>query len=146
SLEWCEGNDPNVLAGHGYAQGRAVTERVQDRVRIVAEGDRDSPGARPPLPLGHTTGHALEAPSGICQRLLHGEGVALGMVLAARYSARRGYIADEDASRVTAAIDAAGLPSEVAALGLTCGGRQLAEHMLHDKKMDAGALPFVLLR
>ena len=47
---------------------------------------------------------------------------------------------------MTAAIDDAGLPSEIAALGLNCGGRQLADHMLHDKKMDAGTLPFVLLR
>ena len=68
------------------------------------------------------------------------------MVLAARYSARRGLIADDDAERVAAAIDAAGLPSEIAALGLDCDGRALAAHMLHDKKMDAGTLPFVLLR
>ena len=72
----------------------------------------------------------------------------LTMVLAARYSARRGYISDDDAERVAAAIDAAGLPSELAALGLNsmdADGRKLAAHMLHDKKMDAGTLPFVLL-
>ena len=51
-----------------------------------------------------------------------------------------------DAERVTRAVDAAGLPSEIAALGLDCDGRTLAEHMLHDKKMDAGKLPFILLR
>ena len=57
-----------------------------------------------------------------------------------------GYLADDDAARVTAAIDSARLPSEVAGLGLNCDGRALAAHMLHDKKMDAGTLPFVLLR
>ena len=72
--------------------------------------------------------------------------VALGMVLAARYSARRGLISNGDAERVAAAIAGAGLPSELAALGLNCGGEALAAHMLHDKKMDAGTLPFVLLR
>ncbi|MEC8837125.1 MAG: 3-dehydroquinate synthase, partial [Pseudomonadota bacterium] len=108
--------------------------------------ERETSGARALLNLGHTFGHALEAETGFSDRLLHGEGVARGMVLAARYSARRGTIALADAERVTRAVDAAGLPSEIAALGLDCDGRTLAEHMLHDKKMDAGKLPFILLR
>ena len=145
-FEWCEANGPNVLAGHGEAQEYAVTQSVAAKARIVAEDERETTGARALLNLGHTFGHALEAQTGFSERLLHGEGVALGMVLAARYSARRGYISDGDAARVTAAIDAVGLPSEVAALGLNVDGRALAAHMLHDKKMDAGTLPFVLLR
>lgn len=145
-FEWCEVNGPDVLAGHGEAQEHAVTESVRAKARIVAEDERETTGTRALLNLGHTFGHALEAQTGFSDRLLHGEGVALGMVLAARYSARRGYISDEDAARVAAAIDAAGLPSEIAALGLNCTSRQLADHMLHDKKMDAGTLPFVLLR
>jgi 3-dehydroquinate synthase len=145
-FEWCEANGPNVLAGHREAQEYAVTESVRAKARIVAEDERETTGARALLNLGHTFGHALEAQTGFSERLLHGEGVALGMVLAARYSARRGYLSDDDAARVTAAIDAAGLPSEVAALGLHGDGRDLAAHMLHDKKMDAGTLPFILLR
>ena len=145
-FEWCESNGPAVLAGDKAAQEYAVTESVRTKAHIVAEDERETTGARALLNLGHTFGHALEAQTGFSERLLHGEGVALGMVLAARYSARRGYIPDDDAERVTAAIDAAGLPSEIAALGLNCSGRALADHMLHDKKMDAGTLPFVLLR
>jgi 3-dehydroquinate synthase len=145
-FDWCEANGPNVLSGHGAAQEYAVTESVKAKARIVAEDERETTGARALLNLGHTFGHALEAQTGFSERLLHGEGVALGMVLAARYSARRGYLSDDDAARVTAAIDAAGLPSEVAALGLNADGRALVIHMLHDKKMDAGTLPFVLLR
>jgi 3-dehydroquinate synthase len=143
---WCEEHGPAVLAGDTAAQEYAVTQSVAAKARIVAEDERETTGARALLNLGHTFGHALEAQTGFSERLLHGEGVALGMVLAARYSARRGYITDEDAARVTAAIDAVGLPSEVAALGLNADGRALAAHMLHDKKMDAGTLPFVLLR
>ncbi len=145
-FDWCEANGSAVLAGDRKAQEYAVTESVKAKARIVAEDERETTGRRALLNLGHTFGHALEAQTGFSDRLLHGEGVALGMVLAARYSARRGYISDEDAARVTAAIDAAGLPSEIAALGLNCNGRALADHMLHDKKMDAGSLPFVLLR
>jgi 3-dehydroquinate synthase len=145
-FDWCEAHGPELLAGDRAAQDYAVTESVRAKARIVAEDERETTGTRALLNLGHTFGHALEAQTGFSARLLHGEGVALGMVLAARYSARRGYLSDDDAARVTAAIDAAGLPSEVAALGLNCSGRALAEHMLHDKKMDAGTLPFVLLR
>ena len=68
------------------------------------------------------------------------------MVLAARYSARIGLMSADEAARVTAAVDAAGLPGEIAALGLNCDGQRLADHMLHDKKMDAGTLPFILLK
>jgi 3-dehydroquinate synthase len=143
---WCETNGAAVLADDVAAQQYAVTQSVAAKARIVAEDERETTGARALLNLGHTFGHALEAQTGFSERLLHGEGVALGMVLAARYSARRGYISDDDAARVTAAIDAAGLPSEVAALGFNADGRALVAHMLHDKKMDAGTLPFVLLR
>jgi 3-dehydroquinate synthase len=143
---WCEAHGPAVVAGGHAALEYAVTHSVAAKARVIAEDERETTGARALLNLGHTFGHALEAQTGFSDRLLHGEGVALGMVLAARYSTRRGHIADDDAARVTAAIDAAGLPSEIAALGLNADGRALAAHMLHDKKMNAGTLPFVLLR
>ena len=79
-------------------------------------------------------------------RLLHGEAVALGMVLAAKYSARRGEISAADAKRATAAIAAAGLPASLAALGLACDGATLVDHMRHDKKAEGTTLPFLLLR
>lgn len=142
---WCEGNGGKVMAGDRAAQEYAVDQSVAAKARIVAEDERETTGARALLNLGHTFGHALEAETGFSSRLLHGEGVALGMVLAARYSARLGNITSADAARVAAAIASVGLPTEIAALGLSCTGEALAAHMLHDKKMDAGALPFVLL-
>ncbi|TIX52016.1 3-dehydroquinate synthase [Alteraurantiacibacter aquimixticola] len=145
-FDWCEDNGAKVMAGDREAQEYAVTESVKAKARIVAEDERETTGTRALLNLGHTFGHALEAQTGFSDRLLHGEGVALGMVLSARYSARKAYISQDDAARVTAAISSAGLPSEIAALGLNCSGDALAAHMLHDKKMDAGTLPFILLR
>jgi 3-dehydroquinate synthase len=142
---WCERNGPQVLAGDRTLQEYAVTESVRTKARVVAEDERETTGVRALLNLGHTFGHALEAETGFSDRLLHGEAVALGMVLAARYSARREYIWEADAERVVGAIAGAGLPSEIAALGMDADGRKLAAHMLHDKKMDAGTLPFVLL-
>ena len=143
---WCEGNAGALLAGDPIAREYAVAASVAAKARIVGEDERETTGARALLNLGHTFGHALEAETGFSDRLLHGEGVALGMVLAARFSARCGLIAQTDAERIAAHIAGVGLPAEVSKLGLACDGTALVAHMLHDKKMDAGTLPFVLLR
>ena len=143
---WLEQNGDAVVARDDAALEQAVATSVAAKARIVAEDERETTGVRALLNLGHTFGHALEAETGFSARLLHGEAVALGMVLAARYSARRGELSQADAERVAEAIAASGLPSQINQLGLTCDGQQLANHMLHDKKMDAGTLPFILLR
>ena len=145
-FDWLEDSGARVLSLDAPYLEHAVATSVAAKARIVAEDERETTGARALLNLGHTFGHALEAQTGFSDQLLHGEGVALGMVLAARYSARLGLIGDEDAERVTVAADAAGLPAEISALGLDCDGSALVDHMRHDKKMDAGTLPFVLLR
>jgi len=143
---WCEANGTALLAGDPAAREYAIAQSVDAKARIVAEDERETTGARALLNLGHTFGHALEAETHFSGRLLHGEAVALGMILAARYSARRGLFSAADAERISAHFAATGLPYSLAALGLDCDGARLAAHMLHDKKMDAGTLPFVLLR
>jgi len=143
---WCETNGQKVLAGDRVAQEYAVEHSVAAKARIVAKDERETTGARALLNLGHTFGHALEAETGFSDKLLHGEAVALGMVLAAKFSARRGLMDAADAQRVADHLAQVGLPSSLAALGLRCEGIDLATHMLHDKKMDAGTLPFVLLK
>lgn len=145
-FDWCESNGEQVLAADHAALDYAVTESVKAKASIVAEDERETTGARAMLNLGHTFGHALEAETGFSDTLLHGEAVALGMVLAARFSARRGSMSDDDAERIASAVSSAGLLSTIAELGLECDGARLVDHMLHDKKMHAGALPFVLLR
>ncbi|WP_137679042.1 3-dehydroquinate synthase [Aurantiacibacter suaedae] len=145
-FDWCEANGAKVVDGDRVALALAVEKSVAAKARIVAEDERETTGTRALLNLGHTFGHALEAETGFSSSLLHGEAVALGMVLAARYSARIGNISEGDASRVAKAIAASGLRSEISGLGLTCSGKDLAAHMLHDKKMDAGTLPFILLK
>src|SRR5690606_33321021 len=112
----------------------------------VAEDERETTGARALLNLGHTFGHALEAETGFSEKLLHGEAVALGMALAAQFSARRGLMATDEALRAADHLRQVGLPSSLSELDLRCDGLDLATHMLHDKKMDAGILPFVLLK
>ncbi|NML94058.1 3-dehydroquinate synthase [Novosphingobium olei] len=145
-FEWCEANGEKLLAGDAQAREYAIARSVAAKARIVAQDEKETTGVRALLNLGHTFGHALEAETGFSDRLLHGEGVALGMVLAARFSARQGLMHGQDAERVVRHIGAVGLPASLRALGLDCDGRRLADHMLHDKKMDAGTLPFLLMR
>ena len=145
-FEWLEANGNKVLAREPEALEHAIATSIAMKARIVAADERETEDLRALLNLGHTFGHALEAETGFSDRLLHGEAVALGMALAARYSARRGEISDADADRATRAIAAAGLPSRISALRLACDGAALVDHMRHDKKAEGTTLPFLLLR
>lgn len=143
---WCQTNGAAMLAGDPAAREYAVAYSVAAKARTVAADERETLGLRALLNLGHTFGHALEAQTGFSDRLLHGEGVALGMVLAARFSAARGLMPESSAAAIGDHFAAVGMTSQIAALGLNCDGQALVQHMLHDKKMDAGVLPFVLLK
>jgi 3-dehydroquinate synthase len=145
-FDWCDANAAAVLAGDTNTRAYAVAQSVAAKARIVAQDEHETTGQRALLNLGHTFGHALEAETGFSTRLLHGEAVALGMVLAARYSARLGHLPSVTADKIAAHIAACGLPADLPSLNLNCTGQTLTNHMLNDKKMDAGTLPFLLLR
>lgn len=145
-FEWCEANASALLAGDGAAREYAIAHSVAAKARIVGEDERETTGKRALLNLGHTFGHSLEAETGFSSKLLHGEGVAAGMALAFAYSARLGLCTTQDAERVAAHLRAIGLPDGLQAAGITASGAVLVEHMLHDKKMAGGALPFLLAR
>nr|WP_298927177.1 3-dehydroquinate synthase [uncultured Erythrobacter sp.] len=145
-FDWLEEYGTAVLAREPEALTHAIATSIRAKARIVAEDERETTGVRALLNLGHTFGHALEAETGFSVRLLHGEAVATGMVLAAQYSARRGELPKVDADRAAKAISDAGLPADIAKLGMDCSGSNLADHMRHDKKMEGGTLPFLLLK
>ncbi len=145
-FDWCEANGAALLAGDRAARAHAITISVGAKAAIVGEDERETSGRRALLNLGHTFGHALEAETGFSDRLLHGEAVAAGMALAFRYSARLGLCTAGEAERVSAHLRAAGLPGSAAQAGVDISGAQLVAHMLHDKKMSAGSLPFLLAR
>jgi 3-dehydroquinate synthase len=143
---WCEGNAAALLAGDADARTHAIRHSVSAKALIVAADERETSGKRALLNLGHTFGHALEAETGFSDRLLHGEAVAAGMALAFRFSAAKGLCAQADADRVTAHLRVIGLPAGLAEAGVEASGETLAAHMAHDKKMEAGRLPFLLAR
>jgi len=142
---WCDANGAQVLAGDAALREYAVAHSVAAKARIVAEDEFETNGRRALLNLGHTFGHALEAETGFSDRLLHGEAVALGMALAARFSARQGLMPRASAEHVAQHLSAVGLPTTLGELDLQCNGWAIVQHMLHDKKMDAGTLPFLLM-
>ncbi|MFD1789065.1 3-dehydroquinate synthase [Sphingomonas floccifaciens] len=143
---WCEANAAALLAGDPAAREHAIATSVAAKARIVGEDERETTGRRALLNLGHTFGHALEAEAGFSDRLLHGEGVAAGMALACGYSAAQGIAPAADADRVVAHLRDVGLPHDLNSAGIDADGETLVAHMLHDKKMDAGTLPFLLTR
>lgn len=143
---WCEANAAALLAGDRAAQLHAIETSVRAKAEIVAADERETQDRRALLNLGHTFGHALEADTGFSDKLLHGEAVAAGMALAFRLSARMGLCSAADAGKVTAHLQSVGLPSGLASASVAASGSELVAHMMHDKKMSGGTLPFILAR
>ncbi len=142
---WLETNGQKLLAGDAALRAEAVARCCAHKARIVAADEREE-GERALLNLGHTFGHALEAETGYSQGLLHGEGVAVGMALAFRLSARLGLCDAALAPRVERHLAETGLPARLGdvegAGGFTPAG--LLEHMKQDKKVRGGRLVFIL--
>lgn len=143
-FEWCEHHAAQLLARNSDALATAIAHSVRTKAEIVAADERETKDQRALLNLGHTFGHALEADTGFSEALLHGEAVAAGMALAYGFSAATGRCGAEDARRVMQHLDTIGLPASLAAAHVTGDGAALVAHMLHDKKMAAGTLPFIL--
>ncbi len=145
-FQWLEGQGSSAAAGDMAARIAAVTRSVKMKARIV-ERDETEQGDRALLNLGHTFCHALESATGYSDRLLHGEGVAIGCALAFELSARLGLCSQEDPSRVRAhlrdmkmKVDLADIPGELP------NSDALLDLMAQDKKVVDGQLRFILAR
>jgi len=146
---WLEANHDEVFRG-GAAREHAIATSCRAKAAIVARDEREH-GDRALLNLGHTFGHALEAATGFSDRLFHGEGVAVGMALAARLSAQLGMIAPGDTARIERHLAAAGLPTRLQDIaGFTQEGLADADALMalmaQDKKVKRGRLTFILLQ
>ncbi|PWC43574.1 3-dehydroquinate synthase [Azospirillum sp. TSO22-1] len=143
---WLEENGRRVVDGDPAARRHAVTVSCRAKADIVGIDERES-GDRALLNLGHTFGHALEAATGFGQRLLHGEGVAIGMVLAFDLSVRLGLCPAADAERARAHLKAVGLPTRPTDVpGVEWDVDELIASMAKDKKVKDGRITFVLAR
>lgn len=144
-FDWLAGEGAAGASGDPAALERAVVRSVQIKSAIVGEDEKEA-GRRALLNLGHTFGHALEAELDFDEtRLTHGEAVALGCVLAFRYSAAEGFCPTGDAERVVGAVAAAGLPTSLDQVG-SFDADALLKRMAGDKKAEGGRLTLVLAR
>lgn len=141
---WLEQNWQDMFGG-GPARVHAIAESCRAKADVVSRDEFET-GDRALLNLGHTFGHALEAATGYDgDRLVHGEGVAIGMALAHRFSARLNLASPDDAARVEAHLKAVGLPWRMADIpGSLPDAERLLGYIEQDKKVKRGALTFIL--
>ena len=143
---WLEASAEDLLARRPAALAHAVTRSVEMKAEIVVR-DETEQGDRALLNLGHTFCHALEAATGYSDRLLHGEGVAIGCALAFELSARLGLCPQEDPSRLRAHLAEMGMKRDLSDIpGDLPSAEVLYDLMGQDKKVLDGAIRFVLAR
>ena len=145
-FDWLETHAPALIAGDHKARMTAIAKSVAMKAEIVTQDERES-GRRALLNLGHTFGHAFEAATGFGPDLLHGEAVALGLVLAFDFSASQGLCPASDSDTVRRHLNQLGFitkPSQVK--GGPFPVEFLMDAMAQDKKVEAGRLTFILTR
>ncbi|NNG70761.1 3-dehydroquinate synthase [Rhizobium laguerreae] len=143
---WLEANWKAVFAG-GSARIEAIAASCQAKADVVVADEREN-GPRALLNLGHTFGHALEAATAYdSSRLVHGEGVSIGMVLAHEFSARMNLASPDDARRVERHLKEVGLPTRISDIpGDLPPAEKLMDAIAQDKKVKGGKLTFILTR
>jgi 3-dehydroquinate synthase len=145
-FDWLEINAPILAVGDVEKRIEAVRWSCQMKADIV-ERDETEQGDRALLNLGHTFGHALEAATGYSDRLLHGEGVAVGCALAFEVSSRLGLCSQEDPSRVRAHLKEMGMKTDVSDItGDLPDADGLMALMGQDKKVTQGTLNYIMAR
>ncbi|OKL44832.1 3-dehydroquinate synthase [Pseudovibrio exalbescens] len=143
---WLEDNHSAIFAG-GEERDEAVAHSCRAKAAVVAADEREA-GQRALLNLGHTFGHALEgAVAYDSARLVHGEGVSIGMVMAFEFSARLNLCAPEDAVRVENHLKTVGLPTRISQIpGQLPPLETFMDLIAQDKKVSRGQLTFILAR
>ncbi len=145
-FDWLESNGPDMAAGDVQKRIRAVRRSCEMKADIVARDEKER-GDRALLNLGHTFGHALEAATGYSDRLLHGEGVAIGCVLAFELSQKLGLCSQESPSRLRAHLAAMGMKKDLSDIpGDLPDAAGLIALMGQDKKVVGGRITFILAR
>jgi 3-dehydroquinate synthase len=139
---WCEANGASLIDGGRGERTSAIEYCVRTKARFVSADPEDTRGTRALLNFGHSFGHSIEAVAG--HDVLHGEAIAVGMILAFDFSVQLGLCPEADAERVRNHFRAVGLPTSIAELQL--GGQEGAifECLLSDKKATASGVTLIL--
>lgn len=141
---WLLRHGKELLSGNEAYLTRAIARSCEMKAQIVGMDERES-AQRALLNFGHTFGHALEAEIGYDGRLLHGEAVAIGMVMACRLSARMGLIDGMIESQLAAHLRDVDMKAHIGDVPFTWDTDRLMTHMAGDKKAEDGKLTFIVL-
>ncbi len=146
-FEWLEENGEKVLALDNDSLIHAVEKSCHAKAAIVAADERES-GQRALLNLGHTFGHALEVSANYDGRLLHGEAVSIGMMMAFELSVKIGLCQQEEIDRIATHLKICGLKVKAGEITpfLKDNAEELVALMAGDKKAQAGKVGFILAR
>lgn len=142
-FDWLDSQEN--LQNDKEALSEAIYRSCQSKAQIVAE-DETEKGKRALLNLGHTFGHALEAETGFSDKLYHGEAVALGMLMAFKFSVKLGICPQEDVEKITKHYEKTGLPSDPKAYLNNWDVEKLIDYMRSDKKVKDGKMVFILAK
>lgn len=135
-----EKNYKRILNGEKKALEFIIARCAKIKAGVVSEDELDKTGKRAILNYGHTIGHAIETASGYSSRYLHGEAVAIGMVVAGTIARRLGLLTQKDLDRIRIVISNVGLPTKAGSLDL----KKIYAAHLRDKKFIHGKNRFVL--
>lgn len=144
-FEWLNERSAQFSKRDPEALRQAVVKSCQAKASIVAQDEREG-NVRALLNLGHTFGHALEKAMGYDGRLLHGEAVAIGMVMAFEFSANQNLCSKEEARAVKTHLSSVGLPTHPNDIFADWNVNDLVDFMHQDKKVSSGKLVFILAR
>ena len=142
-FDWCLAHGRALIAGDSSLREHAIITAVTAKARLIAGDVEDRGGQRALLNLGHSFAHAIESEAGL-GTLLHGEAVAIGLVLALRFSAALGHCDPADADRLASHLSAIGLPATLEEVGIAAPA--LGQWIARDKKNDGAALTLILAR
>ncbi len=148
-FNWLENQGKKIIDGDPATRIEAIVTCCTAKARIVGEDEKEH-GNRALLNLGHTFGHALEVEAGYSGRLLHGEAVAIGMVMAFDLSVKMGLCPGSDAIKVRQHLENISLPTRINTTGYPASqgeitAQRLFDHTLHDKKISDGKVTFVIV-
>ena len=140
---WLESNAHRLFDQDMAFFTRIIGHSCHAKARIVSEDERET-GKRALLNLGHTFGHAVEAVAGYDGRILHGEAVALGCVMALKASASLGLANAHEVDRLRGVLEAADMKTRLAEFNLNTTADALLDAMAQDKKVLNGQMTFIL--
>lgn len=145
-FQWLDKNLELLLEADNQVQSQAILQCCQDKATIVQKDTFES-GCRALLNLGHTFGHALEAATGYGSKLLHGEGVSVGIVLAFKLSHKMGLCEQEDVERVIEHFKRSGMRAFLSEISSDLPATsEIIRLMYQDKKVSSGTIKFILTR